>query len=241
MFDKLFGHTGSVGRVLCVLAVAAALTGCVTPADRDINEHNRQIGNNIKKDTRLPDEVRQMGSDVELNAAQLQAGGAVPAPKTPTTYTPAESKLKRKESDEQHKNIDKIQIGLVGAIEKYVPGGIGIVGVGGWLFSMFRRRLESKKSFSLMQGVSDFSGKVPGLVAKIKGLNLKSADGLQDAVALIRGEAKDAQKVAQIAVGVHQEVRADIKVHQDAGKIKKIDTKTMAEKAADPTDPHKAV
>ncbi len=59
---------------------------------------------------------------------------------------------------------------------------------------------------------------------------------MQDAVGLIRGGLKDTHKVAASAGGGYHEVRADIKKGNAEGSLKPIDTKTMAEKEADPTD-----
>lgn len=214
------------------------LVGCVTPSDRVLNEHNRQAGEAIATNEALPVEVRQTGKDIHDNAEHLQVVGALPKPKEPTKYTPNASKDARDSSRKEHDNLNAIGDGLKSIVGKYVPGGAAILGLVGWLASIAKTRLESKKTYSLIQGVSDFSDKVPGLVNQLQSLDLKNPQGLQDAVAIIRSGVKDAQATAQSAVGVYQEVRADVKAAQQDGTVKPIETKTLAEKAADPADPY---
>lgn len=222
---------------LCLLAAGAALSGCVTPGDRGLVDQSRQAAKLNATDPDVPEHARVRSRDVVANLTALQTNGGVPAPKTPQKYSSEASKQARDDSKREHETIDSIGSGVLGFVGSNIPGGMAIVGLLGTLWGLAKKRLGDKKTFSFAKGVSDFSQKLPGIAERVKDLDLKTKQGLQDLVAIMRTELKDAQKIAASTVGVAQEIGKDIKAHQAAGTIKPIDTKTLAEKTNDPSDP----
>jgi len=234
---QMFRGRAARGWCVCwLVAGAAALTGCVTPRDRLLVDLSRKGAVRIVADAEAPAHLKIIAADISENLNALQKSGGVPVPRNPQEYSSEASEAARKQSKQEHETISSMSSGIIGFVGSYVPGGLGIIGVLGGVWAFVRKKLADKKSYSTMKGVSDFAQKIPGAVDQMKNFNLKNATDRQNAVALIASTLKDAQKVAAAANNVAQEIRADVKAHQAAGRLKPIDGRSLAERENDPAD-----
>lgn len=222
--------------VWAALVASAALTGCITPGDRLLVDLSKKGALLIVSDTDAPAHLKIIATDIAENLNALQENGGVPVPKNPQEFSSEASEQARRQSEQEHETISSIGSGILGFVGSYVPGGLGIIGVLGGVWAFVRKKLADKKSYTVMQGTSDFAAKIPGVVEKLGKVDWKNPETRQNAVALIRSTLKDAHKTAASAAGVYHEIRSDVKAHQAAGRIKPIDGRTLEERANDPAD-----
>lgn len=114
-----------------------AIAGCVSMADRELNEMNRQAGLFIAEIS-IQDVVAQAGQDVAAVAAQLQQT-ALPAPTTIVAYSPENVAAKIAESK---------RTAEAGAFAwNILRAGLGVFGLGGFA-ELLRRLLKNRQLLS---------------------------------------------------------------------------------------------
>ncbi len=222
-----------IGMSIYVGLFIVGLAGCVTQATRGLNSQNHDAAKQLEARIQDP-ELKQMATDIGANSKEIEKDIGAPAQKV--AYSPEASAKIRRQAQENRELREKLKNLALGPLQAYAPWALALItGVGG-IYTKIRHVVESTKTTTLITGGAEFAKSIPGIVNKLKEVNLKDPKELQNAVSLISGTFKEAHKTVASAAGVAKNLAADIHAMREKGVIQKIDERTIEEREADPNE-----
>jgi len=222
-----------IGLAFYIGLFVVGLIGCVSQATRGLNSQNFDAAKQLEIRVEDP-ELKQMAGDIAANSQEIEKD--IGAPIVKVAYSPEASAKIRRQAQENRELRDKLKALAMGPLRAYAPWALALItGVGG-IYSKIRQVAESTKATTLITGGAAFAKSIPGIINKLKSVNLKDPKQLQNAVALVTGTFKEAHKTVASAAGVARVLAADIHSLRKKGVIEKIDSRTIDEREADPNE-----